>query len=213
MAEELSLRVSETGDEPVIKERSRWRHMRAMWFEGFDLYEMVEPLQKLGLVSCRNCKAGASKTRTTADGEEICETCEDTVTQFWRRTLARIAKDESEVLEVKGGWIAAHAFIAATCRKNAVTVAEVVTERTAIERHTKIENGVEHTYDVPVTTRTVRRERKVNITALRLLAEVEDKLATMAGLDVTTPEGATPPPPRKKQHVHRLEEGAEPPPN
>lgn len=187
-----------------IREQLRWRHMKALRYEGFDFVDMVKPLQALGLLECRNCEAGTPITRTTATGDEICTTCEDTITQFWRRNLRRLATEEAEVLEVKGGWIEAHLYIAQTCRKNAVITAEVITERTENVERVETVNGQEVKTVVPVTVRTVRRERRVNLAAVRLLSEVHDKMAKMAGFDLADPDFDQPVP-RKKLNVRREE--------
>lgn len=192
MAEELTLREAE-----------RWKQMKILRAQGLEFWEWVKPLHARGLLECRNCKAGTPNNRVTSDGDEVCMTCEDTLTQFWRRNIRRLAVEEAVVLEVKGEWIAAHQHIAKTCLRNMVVTAEVTTEKTVIEKRTRVENGKEIVDLVPVTTTTTRREHKMNVSVARLLGDVQDKMAKMAGLDVTDPAGATPPPPRKKMHVHR----------
>jgi hypothetical protein len=117
---------------------------------------------------------------------------------------------------VKGEWIAAHEHIIRTCYRNMVVTAEVVTEKTVIEKQARIgADGKEAIEDVPVTTTSTRRERKMSVSVARLLSDVHDKMAKMAGYNVGDPAGADPPPPRKKMHVHRdgEDEQTEPRPN
>ena len=145
----------------------RWQVMKAMRAEGKEFAEMVPLLGEMGLLACRT----DHRSRVTGKGATVCSTCEDTISAQWRRGLTRLAETggADDLLEAKGSWIEAYTFIRDTCRKHAV-----VTRVRSVTR-TKHDGTTE-------TTET--REAVVNGRLLRLLAQVSDKLARVAGVDV-----------------------------
>lgn len=156
----------------------RHREMRLMFAEGLTYGEMVPRLATLGLVSCRNCENGTPKTRVTRSKLEVCTTCEDTISQFWRRNLARLKPQEADALEIRWEWEEAHRFIARKCRAHCVTVTTIVTSRTEVSAEGN-----------PVTVVTTRTEERLDKGAMRLLSLVHDKLARFGGQEIDEPDG------------------------
>lgn len=159
-------------------------------FQGISFASMVPLLRGMRLLGCQNCDDPAFQ-RSTRDGETICETCENTLNQDWRRYLERLGVEleKADVKQIKGAWMYAHDFIEQVCIENHIVEAEVITTRTEIVDGKEIK----HT--------TTRKERRVNVTLLRLLSDVHDKRLKLAGIDIDDPERADPPP-RKKMHIH-----------
>jgi hypothetical protein len=155
-------------------ERDRWQVMKVMRAEGKEFAEMVPALIDLGLLECRT----GHRTRVTGKGATVCATCEGTISQDWRRGLARLTEQEADALAVKGAWIEAHEFIRDTCRKKAVTLARKTVTRT--EGEAKIT--------------TVTEWWQINNGLLRLMADVSDKLARVAGVtvDAVAPQPVVP---------------------
>lgn len=151
--------------EHEASESDRWQVIKVLFAEGKTFPEMIPILGELGLLECKK----DHRTRRNRDGSSVCATCEMTISQQWRRGLARLTEQEADVLAVKGAWIEAHEFIRDTCRKRCIKV-----HRHEVTR--VLPDGTQET--------TVDEHTTVNLGLLRLLAQVSDKLARVAGVDV-----------------------------
>lgn len=159
-----------------ISDADRWQVLRVLFAEGRSFPEMLPVLYEHGLLVCQN----GHRKRKGRDGDEICATCEDTIGQQWRRGLVKLSEDQAEALEVRGAWIEAHEFIAATCRRRYLRKVHHTTTRTT--RFTRDVAGVPTLIEETTTTTSVSEH--VDVRLLRLLAQVRDKLARLAGMNV-----------------------------
>jgi hypothetical protein len=159
---------------------------------------MVPELSALGLVECRNCVAGTPKTRVSKSGKEICETCEDSLSQFWRRNIGALSTEEASVLEVRWEWIAVKRQILRKCLERAEQDVLITTTRTETD---EVDGK-----PVTITHKTERRETRIYADLLRLAGETVNQIAKITGFDVDDPEvGDTVP--RGKVHVERSDAG------
>jgi hypothetical protein len=179
-------------DAPAARETERWRALKILRAAEMPWSEIVNSLTESGLLDCRN----HSETRTTPGGLTFCTTCEDTVTQFWRRNAHKLREDEVDVLEARWSWERGQEYVARMCREHVVRDVEIVTDKTEMVM-VKTESGA---VEKPVTTRTVRRERQIDRGLLQLLSTVYDKMARLRGVDVDNPDPAGPTQ-RKLMHV------------
>lgn len=167
--------------------------MKVMRAEGLPWYEISAILIEEGLLEChtdhRSRTLGAK-----AGGGQVCETCDNTARQQWKRYLPRLSEDEADVMEVRWEWIEAHRFIAKTCRARYIQTARITTTKTELIAGKEVE------------TKTVREEVRINTDLLRLLSATEDKIARFAGVDIDDPESVDPVP-RGKVNVNRATAG------
>lgn len=167
-------------------EMDRWDVIKVLYAEGKSFPEMLPVLVELGQIECKN----EHRKRKGRDGATVCATCEMTVSQEWRRGLARLSETEAIASEVMGGWIEAHLFIAKTCRERTIQAVKITTTRT-------------ETIDgAAVSTVTVREETRVNHGLLRLLSDTQDKILRATGVDIDDPD-ALATVPRSKVRVTR----------
>lgn len=202
--------MSEMNPSHDIIEETRWRQMKALKCEGLSFAEMVPRLAEMDLVACRNCEGGVPKTRKTKSGLEICTTCEDTLTQFWRRNIPRLKAEEADILEVKSEWLDAKRFVMRTCRAEYRRCAVTRTTRTEL---VKIEGAKEgEPQERELVTTTEREEWRIDKGLLSLYSQTANEIAKVLGMELDEPEGDGDVP-RGKINVNRPDRSAREPVN
>lgn len=193
-------------DQPTGVELNRWQVMKVLRGEGYSFPAMIPVLTGLGMVDCQD----DHRTRIRRDnGETVCVTCENTLLQAWRRGLVRLAEHMPDVNEAKGAWIEDHQFIVDVCVKRHVQNVKITTTR--ISTHVETVEGK----DIPVTTTvtTIREHTQTNQSLLRLLADVRDKMARVAGMNVDRPVTGEKAPDVELNVFELPDDGAAGPPN
>jgi hypothetical protein len=153
-----------------------------MWIlhaEGRSFVEMIPPMTKLGLLVCHE-----DHQKRISWGQEVCETCANTLRQTWKRYLARIGATKEDANEVRGKWLQAYETVAEICMRRYEQDIEVTTTRTQQMAITRLVDGQPVTTMEPVEITTTRRERKIHVALLRLYLEVRDKVARVNGLHI-----------------------------
>jgi hypothetical protein len=173
-------------------ELTRAQVMTALKSERMTFAEMIPILAGMGLLTCKETHHMRSSW-----GNLICESCENILNVTWSRHMRRLGARELDADEVRGAWIYAHGFIENVCMQRYLQDAVIETTRTDFV-HGQDASGKPTVTEV--VTKTVRRETRINFAALKLLSEVRDKMARMAGFDVSDPDPAGPTP-RKKMNV------------
>lgn len=181
-------------------EIERWRALKAMKSSYMTWPEIVNALISEGLLECQN-RDGTPHVakRVSSDGIPFCSTCENTVTQFWLRNVAKLKADQPAIDEVAWHWRNAHEDIERVCREKAVRTSVRVSERVEMVSITSADGTVT---EKPVTTRTTTTEWLIDRGLLHLRSIVHDKMARMAGIDVDDADDETDQP-RGKTNVNR----------
>lgn len=167
--------------EPEINsDLNRTDVMWMLFAKGQSFVEMIPPLQQLGLLTCQE-----SHRKRPAHGGEVCESCEATVNQSWRRYLAKLGATKEDAYEVRGTWLHGQETVARICMERYRQEIEIVTTRTEMVARTSTDAaGVVTTTHEPVETTTVRKETKIHTALLRLYLDVRDKVARVGGLNI-----------------------------
>lgn len=192
--------------EPLAElDLDRWTVMRVLRAERYSFPAMIPVMIEMGLLECQD----DHRFRVRRDNSEtVCVTCENTLLVYWRRGLAKLGEKTIDPTEAKGAWFEDHEFIMQMCRENAVGPAKRTTTRTT--EVVEIVDGKE--VKTTNTVRNVAEFRVINPALLRLLSDVRDKMARVAGFNVANAD--VDPTPAPELHFHELDDdGASAKPN
>lgn len=161
-------------------ELSRTDVIWMLFAKGQSFVQMIDPLQKLGLLTCQD-----THRKRQAWGGEVCESCEATVNQSWHRYLAKLGATKDDAETVRGTWLHGQETVARICMEQYRQEIEIVTTRTEMVAATTTDaNGVTLTRFEPAEVTTVRKETKIYPALLRIYLDVRDKVARVGGLNI-----------------------------
>jgi hypothetical protein len=168
-------------------EHLRFERIKVMKIQKLKFRDMVEPLRAEGLLTCQNCTNGTPRKRASKSSGEVCRTCENTLSVFWKRNITRLADDDVDLLEVKWEWIEGKRHLQRIALERSQQRVVITTTR----RETVADDKGN-----PVTTEyvTERVENRIYPELLRLYDDLGDDIARINGLDTEDPESLTPSP-------------------
>lgn len=187
----LAVRMADTWEEV---ERLRFEQMKIFRVQKLSFADMVPRLRALELLSCQNCENGTPRIRTTKSGKEVCRTCENTISVFWKRNVTRLSEDELDLLDARWEWLAGKKHIQRICLARHVQKVIITTTRSETVADA---DGKPTTQDI-VTT---REETRIYPELLRLYDQIGDSIARASGINTEDPTSARPTLP-VELHVH-----------